>query len=56
MGAKKISKRKLGLRVWNPELETLVKEKKEGYFKFINNRMDQNRIDYKKRVPSSENI
>ena len=42
-------KRKRVLRRPDPELEALVKEKKEGYLKFINNRTDENRTDYKKK-------
>lgn len=46
LGTKKPGRRRKGLKIWDLEVQKLVKDKKEAYLKYLNNKNDQNKIEY----------
>ncbi|KAJ4447387.1 hypothetical protein ANN_09393 [Periplaneta americana] len=46
LGTKKVGGRQKGLKKWDPEIQKLVSDKKEAYLKYLNNKNDQNKIEY----------
>ncbi|PSN32153.1 hypothetical protein C0J52_23856, partial [Blattella germanica] len=46
LGTKKPGRRRKGVKIWDLEIQKLVKDKKEAYLKYLNNKNDQNKIEY----------